>query len=376
VVVFSSAVIQSPLAAGPAFFGLGGSQAGIYDARATAISGDGTTVVGWGGDGTGHDVAFSWTLAEGMVNLGTIPGGGRFTVANDVSADGSVIVGNARFADPIGYAAVIWTAAAGHRVLSTSAPGFQVGEATAVSADGTVVVGAGTWNGNVLPAESFRWSASSGATPLGRIDDNPFGNRAFAVSGDGAVVVGSSGPSFPAEAFIWSEPGGIRSLGFTNPSAARAISSDGRYIIGADGRVGSMRWSARGGVTPLEGISPSAISDDGRTIVGSVRGAGDESSAVLWDEDSHVRLLEDILENDLGLELGGWRLLAATDVSADGTVIVGRGYNPGGRPESFVAIIPEPATVWLLIVATIGTVVISARRNHRKTSAVPSALDL
>jgi hypothetical protein len=40
----------------------------------------------------------------------------------------------------------------------------------------------------------------------------------------------------------------------------------------------------------------------------------------------------------------GWTLAAATGVSADGTVIVGRGINPSGETEAWIAILPEPIT--------------------------------
>jgi hypothetical protein len=45
----------------------------------------------------------------------------------------------------------------------------------------------------------------------------------------------------------------------------------------------------------------------------------------------------------LGLDLTGWSLTAATGVSADGTVIVGRGIDPSGDAEAWRAEVPSLA---------------------------------
>ncbi len=59
---------------------------------ANAISSDGTTVVGtsipFGG------VAWRWTASTSRIDLGAAPGGFQMIQANDVSSDGSVIVGS------------------------------------------------------------------------------------------------------------------------------------------------------------------------------------------------------------------------------------------------------------------------------------------
>jgi len=49
--------------------------------------------------------------------------------------------------------------------------------------------------------------------------------------------------------------------------------------------------------------------------------------------------LADVLTG-LGVDLSGWVLHDATDISADGRTIVGCGTNPAGVPEAFVAYIP------------------------------------
>ena len=49
-----------------------------------------------------------------------------------------------------------------------------------------------------------------------------------------------------------------------------------------------------------------------------------------------------------GLDLSGWMLQGARDVSADGAVIVGYGINPAGEREGWVAVIPEPQSLALV----------------------------
>ena len=52
-----------------------------------------------------------------------------------------------------------------------------------------------------------------------------------------------------------------------------------------------------------------------------------------------MRAIQDVLENDYGLDLTGWTLTDAHDISEDGTVIVGAGINPNGDIEAWRAVI-------------------------------------
>ncbi|GIV12363.1 MAG: hypothetical protein KatS3mg021_0645 [Fimbriimonadales bacterium] len=74
---------------------------------ASAVSADGSVVVGEARNASGLLRAFRWTQATGMQDLGTLPGGNT-SEALGVSADGSVVVGEAYNAS--GYArAFRWT---------------------------------------------------------------------------------------------------------------------------------------------------------------------------------------------------------------------------------------------------------------------------
>src|SRR5687767_3751167 len=65
--------------------------------------------------------------------------------------------------------------------------------------------------------------------------------------------------------------------------------------------------------------------------------------AFIWDPSNGERVLQTVLVNDFGLNLTGWTLQVATGVSADGTIIVGRGTH-NGQTEGWVAHLPAPDT--------------------------------
>jgi len=63
-----------------------------------------------------------------------------------------------------------------------------------------------------------------------------------------------------------------------------------------------------------------------------------------------MRSLHAVLSNDYGLDLTGWTLSEARDISPDGRVIVGWGINPSGKQEAWIAsldttVIPEPLSM-------------------------------
>jgi probable HAF family extracellular repeat protein len=169
-----------------------------------------------------------------MQDLGTL--GGDESVASGVSADGSVVVGGAYNAAGQ-LRAFRWTASGGMQNLGTLGGNWSA--ANGVSADGAVVVG---YARNAAGQErAFRWTASGGMQDLGTLPryDRSY---AYAVSADGAVVVGYARNAAGQErAFRWTAAGGMEDLNrtyarlLTNGSVlieARAISPDGRYIVG------------------------------------------------------------------------------------------------------------------------------------------------
>ena len=85
------------------------------------------------------------------------------------------------------------------------------------------------------------------------------------------------------------------------------------------------------------------VSQDGSIVVGS-----SDSNAFIWDAGHGIRNLQDVLENEYGLDLGGWLLRGVFGISDDGTVLTGIGYDHRGYQRCWIATIPEPATLLLL----------------------------
>lgn len=132
--------------AGGGMVGLGDLPGGTFASTATAVSTDGSVVVGRGASASGTE-AFRWTAGTGMVGLGDLPGGIFQSQALGVSGNGSVVVGYGSTA--AGTEAFRWTEGGGMQSVRdwlaaagvTVAPGFSMSIANAVSADGSVLVG-------------------------------------------------------------------------------------------------------------------------------------------------------------------------------------------------------------------------------------------
>jgi probable HAF family extracellular repeat protein len=180
-----------------------------------------------------------------MQDLGTL--GGDESWALGVSADGSVVVGYAQNAAG-DERAFRWTAAGGMQDLGTLGGGWS--EASAVSADGSVVVG---WADNAAGQDrAFRWTAAGGMQHLGTLGGRE--SEAWGVSADGSVVVGSARNAEGwSRAFRWTAAGGMEDLNITYAHLltdgsvlleARAISPDGRYIVGTGYNAATRRYEA------------------------------------------------------------------------------------------------------------------------------------
>jgi probable HAF family extracellular repeat protein len=219
---------------------------GGVESWASGVSPDGSVVVGWARDAVGER-AFRWTAAGGMQDLGTL--GGYWSRASGVSPDGLVVVGVADNANWIDRA-FLWTAVGGMQDLGTLPGGYRSG-ASGVSADGRVVVGSSdNAAGN---RRAFLWTAAGGMQDLGTL---PGGNSSWAsgVSPDGQVVVGSSLYDGQNRAFRWTADSGMEDLNITcahlltsgsSLEVARAISPDGRYIVGTGWNAATGRqWEA------------------------------------------------------------------------------------------------------------------------------------
>jgi len=266
---------------------LGGTQS-----EARGVSADGSVVVGWASNAAGLRRAFRWTASGGMQELGTL--GGTESMALGVSADGSVVVGWASNAAGL-RRAFRWQNGV---MQDLGTLGGTQSEALGVSADGAVVVGYAV---NAAGQQrAFRWTASGGMQDLRSYD----GSVAYGVSADGRVVVGDYYYRGYYYSFRWTAAGGVQELstlrGYSSSNAyAVAVSDDGPVVVGRaydnERLPVAFRWTLPRGTEDLTmtytlWTYPSvlrearAISPDGRYIVGyGVNAATNRSEAFLLD---------------------------------------------------------------------------------------------
>lgn len=331
------------------------------DFEPAAVSADGSVVVGGYREGSwpGEIHAVRWTSSGGARVVWPGPNGW----ASAVSADGSQVFGNSE-----GFA-LRWTEPTGPAPLF---PGSESGSSvTDVSADGSVIVG---------EAEGpYRWTARDGAMAL------PGGDYVHAISGDGRVAVGSrltiiGMKGVQTHALRWSENGGPTEFPPLPPDAwavAIDVSADGTVVVGhsspGDFRPGTdaVRWVGGGPAQDLGDIPGSsgdwavAVSADGSVIVGQSV-APDDWRPFLWDASRGMRRLDGVLA-DLGVDVAGWQLDSVTGLSADGRTVIGIGRDPSGRYTGWVATVPEvgmPRAVYLVTAA-----LLTRRRRRRRPAS-------
>jgi probable HAF family extracellular repeat protein len=327
---------------------------------ANGVSGDGSVVVGNAGGYGGQ--AYRWTAAGGMVGLGRPPGD-FYSYARAVNGDGSVVVGGSQYADVESEIdrtqAARWTAAGGMQGLGHLPGGGAIGVALGVSGDGSVIVGA---SDSASGYEAFRWTAAGGMQGLGDLPGGGFSSGASGVSGDGSVIVGSSSSVSGDEAFRWTSAGGMVGLGFLPgdlDSQAYGVSADGAIVVGTSSSLSGVhrfRWTSADGMVGLGslpgGFNLMGFSADGSVVVGyEVQydvSLSPHYTALYCSADGRVRAFWDVLlSHGVDPAADGWsRLEFAKAISADGSTIVGDGIRNGNN-EAFVAVIPtivpEPA---------------------------------
>ncbi|OHB69637.1 MAG: hypothetical protein A2V70_07345 [Planctomycetes bacterium RBG_13_63_9] len=166
--------------------------------------------------------------------------------------------------------------------------------------------------GNDPVQGAFRWTEQIGRVYLGTLPGAVGNAFVTDVSADGSTIVGwiHYDPNEAGDvAFRWTQQQGFELL-FGSPSvlgnSAWGVSADGSVIVGRDTYNGAFIWAATHG----------------------------------------ARNLDQLLEDEYGLDLGGFHLTDAHDVSWDGRVVVGGGFYDGGA-SGFEAwrLVPEQANL-------------------------------
>lgn len=299
----------------------------------TALSYDGSVVAGISTKSDGHWYPTRWAGGNSSIlEMDSAPRG----IPTDISADGSVIVGH-NGANTGGFK---WTQNAAWDIT-------QLSKVVGVSGDGSILAGnkygtmqlPGDWGpgGRTIPTSyAYTWD-NWNQVDIGNLNGTPGTAWAGGISADGRVVVGGATTTMSREPFRWTAEGGMVALG-------SAPGWGGADIL-------SMMMAASG---------------DGSVLVGyamkTVNGAAPEQQAIIWDAAHGVRLLQDALVSDYGLDLTGWHLDEATGISDDGMTIVGYGTGSVGKSEGWVVRLPEPASLLLLVP---GLLVVARRRPAR-----------
>jgi probable HAF family extracellular repeat protein len=343
---------------GAAPFGLGDLPGGVVNSEAADISYDGSVIVGKS-VGDKNVAAFRRTEAGGMVSLGSLTGSGR-SEATAISGNGSTIVGSSSSTLPTAGLfgeAFVWTEAGGMKGLghlNAEAEGFVGSIAYDVSENGGVVVGVSSvlQGTGLASSEAFRWTESSGMVSLGDLPGDGVYSSAFGVSGDGSIIIGSGRTGAGERAFIWDETNKMREL-------QAVLTQD--YGLGA----ALSGWTLN---------SATAISADGMVLAGVGRNPQGQTEG--WYVDLNMTLIPGDANADGKVDLtdfgilksnfGTGTTLAEGDFTGDGKIDLsdfGVLKANFGQTAAAAAAVPEPNTLLLSALAATGLLACRRRRT-------------
>jgi probable HAF family extracellular repeat protein len=347
----------------------------------TSMSADQSVAVGTYDDGYTHDV-FRWTAAGGVQLIG-LPNQAKYGDLS-ISRDGKTIVGTVPDSGGI-YHAAIWQGGKNWKILgefsgAVSGEGGAVSVALGVSADGSVIVGQAYVS--LSKSVAFRWDPANGMVNLGTFDEGVNSDSSsLAISADGGVVIGwdykqgfiPPGPGGAAEngrrGAIWLD-GKERLLHpFGWAGEAWATNNNGSIIVGQfhpldasetngiTGGASTYLWTAWNGnfedlgavQAPIGGgalgnyvSQPYAVSDDG-SVIGGDTGVS-QKFAMIWTRATGMMYVTDFLTMNGVTDQNSWVTLSRTVyISPDGRVVVGYGALPPSGTSPF----PVPRT-WIM----------------------------
>lgn len=343
---------------------------GDNGSRALGVSPNGDFVAGRSSDSRVTE-GFVWSNASGLVPLGDLPGGARFSEAVAVSNTGIAAgTSGAEIDGAAGGVAFRWSGTDPIESLGTLGGSEVQSIAHGISADGKIIVGQSKNAENQQVA--FRWTENGGMQEFGLgVLSQTESSDVGGISADGNVIVGygALNPDYGTEGWRWTQGAGFQELGYL-PGGLVTIpwgaSRDGAVIVGeANSDLGpnreAFRWTATDGIVglgELEGGSTNsiarAVSGDGRIVVGNSAAEFGEV-AFIWDEQHGMRALADVLHDDYGISLQGWTLEEASGISSDGRTIVGWGIRPDGLQTAYLVTVPEPESYRIALFSLLGS---------------------
>ncbi len=281
---------------------LAGGYLPLGQQSSVAVSEDGSQVLGQIDDPTtGNNVAGLWDSTNGWVSLGSLGAGCGSDHANpyDLAGDSQTAVG-------LGWqgctgVAFRWTPGTGIMQIPHLGPG---------SARASVISDDGAWIGG--------WDAASNGSRRAALWDASLNEQLILVSG-------------------------------SNPSGAgeiNGISSDGAYAVGSEVS-GAFIWNQTSGATNLGQIPGGGTFDNtlllcvdqAGQIAGGTFGFGPFGDAIIWTPAHGYRFLDDVLTG-LSVDVSGWEPAAVTAISDDGKTLIGHARAAGTFSTSiFVAVL-------------------------------------
>lgn len=333
----------------PQFYDLG------VGANPTSISDNG--VVAGTHDGVGQ--YFYWSATGGITYIGgVLPNdgyGGQASISNDgmriagTNINSDTNLGEAAFFD---RNAGSWTnlGGIGASVDASTSSGWGI------SGDGQHVVGLG-WTAG-FQGHAIRWNQGEGMVDMGSTSPGQ-SSRANAVSDNGSVVAGWQDNDMGRSGAVWVN--GIQELmidsnGFA-VSEGLAVSGNGEWVTGVTyGVPQTYRYNTT--TDTLEYIDPvggdfffptalgTGISDDGRTIVGSVRDFGPPifGTGFIWREGLGVMTLNEFFDYS-GVEYDAGLIFSAPfAMSGDGLTFAGWALTTDFNVIGWVVTVPTPSS--------------------------------
>jgi hypothetical protein len=183
-------------------------------------------------------------------------------------------------------------------------------EAKSVSADGQVITGVCRTGPQMITA--VRWRADGTVERIDPATLPPLGSPLALSEADTLAFpagIGLAGPPARRKGWVISETGHFK---------ANAVTADGRVMVGQDA------------------YSPGPLKPADK--------GGDPRHAMAWIDNGPSLSLNRLLAHTLKLDMKGWQLFTATDISADGRMVVGMGFDEQG--EHGVWLLTLPANWW------------------------------
>jgi probable HAF family extracellular repeat protein len=250
-------------------------------------------------DDSGFVRAFRWSLAGGMVNLGSLPGTAesRGMAINAMGTVAGVSNFNGGEAEPTH--AVRWSPN-----LALTDLGTLNGPSNAVALNdaGRITGDTRDQNGNTV---AFSWTAQEGMISLGGLGD--FGSNAFDINASGQIAGNSSSAAFGFEAFIWTPGQGMRGVGISS-FATGGINDQGMLAGIIFETQHALAWTPQQGafdIHPVWGAYSTSYALNNRgEVVGGVGMEDNTFRAFRWtQQDGTVDLNTRVVNAPAGLQL-------------------------------------------------------------------------